>query len=333
VGHNRKATFGTISRENAHPFCEKNIVLVHNGTVQDHKTMANVEVDSHAICHRIGEVGAQAALKELKGAYALVWYDITTKKLHLARNNERPLVFVNTEDYFAFASEGYMLGWLLRRHEFPVPKMEVLPENQLFSFSWNPYTMTSEEIEKKQVFLPVVKDFGKNEDVSEWQRYNAAYPRGSSVIFCPHVTVEDTLRKGKFKMKGVAYLPGKPLFQNAIAILSDDYDEADAMDMNNSEKLVAKIRNVILTESGQLCVYLDTIESDVELELWNNVSIPRREWEYFVDHFVCDTCAQPIKKDDNQLTMIVKEKDGYKVICADCVLKDCPEVVDLTSHA
>ena len=34
IGHNRKATTGAVSSHNAHPFREKHIVLVHNGTLR-----------------------------------------------------------------------------------------------------------------------------------------------------------------------------------------------------------------------------------------------------------------------------------------------------------
>ena len=33
VGHNRKATKGSVTDDNAHPFIEENIILVHNGTI------------------------------------------------------------------------------------------------------------------------------------------------------------------------------------------------------------------------------------------------------------------------------------------------------------
>ena len=62
VGHNRKATKGQITPENAHPFHEGNIVLVHNGTIWNSDDLnKDVDVDSHAIAHALNENDADTA--------------------------------------------------------------------------------------------------------------------------------------------------------------------------------------------------------------------------------------------------------------------------------
>lgn len=91
VGHNRAATKGATTDENAHPFIEDHICLVHNGTLNTHKHLANKEVDSHAICHAFAKEGYRTVLPKLNGAYALIWYDAKDKKLRIARNDQRPL--------------------------------------------------------------------------------------------------------------------------------------------------------------------------------------------------------------------------------------------------
>lgn len=116
VGHNRKLTAGAKSNENSHPFIHEHIILVHNGTIHGHKKLADTEVDSHAIAHAIANKGYKEALKELDGAFALVWFNMKTRTLHLVRNDERPLFIVETDSQIAFASEGYMLNWIGERN-------------------------------------------------------------------------------------------------------------------------------------------------------------------------------------------------------------------------
>lgn len=115
-GHNRKATRGATKEENAHPFWVDNkIVLMHNGTmVGDHKHIADVEVDSHAIAHHLQDAHTaeevEKALQGINAAYALIWYDVENKRINMIRNDERPLYHLETNDAYYFASEGWMLS-------------------------------------------------------------------------------------------------------------------------------------------------------------------------------------------------------------------------------
>lgn len=120
VAHCRAATKGSKTEENAHPFIVDNhIVLVHNGTLFDHRKVANTEVDSHAIAHRLAEeedVGK--ALQQINGAYALVWYDVKREVLNVIRNDQRPLYICELESgAIGFASEPGMLYWVMGRNQ------------------------------------------------------------------------------------------------------------------------------------------------------------------------------------------------------------------------
>lgn len=109
VGHNRAATRGTVSDENAHPFCvDDKIVLVQNGTYTgSHKHLADTEVDTEAVAHVLAQhEDVEEALQRINAAYCLAWYDLRTKTLNLIRNNQRPMYLgENSEGGWMFASE------------------------------------------------------------------------------------------------------------------------------------------------------------------------------------------------------------------------------------
>lgn len=115
LGHNRKATIGGKKDENAHPFVfDDRFVFFHNGTLNNHRKLANTEVDSEALgmfltkCE--GDVEKIAELLEqVTGAYACVWYDADKHKVYFLRNHERPLSLVVFENgSIGYASEAWI---------------------------------------------------------------------------------------------------------------------------------------------------------------------------------------------------------------------------------
>lgn len=126
IGHNRAATIGSVKDKNCHPFHYKDkqeIVMVHNGTLHTYHSLSptgfNHEVDSAhiaaALAHTENEMDA---LKKLKGAFVLIWYNRTKNTFNVARNSFREISFMMSKngDLF-FASEWGMLDWLLTRNE------------------------------------------------------------------------------------------------------------------------------------------------------------------------------------------------------------------------
>lgn len=100
MGHVRNGTVGVNNPDNAHPFHEGNVILVHNGTLNNHIALANerkidtvkMYVDSHYLTGCINHDKNFKVLGEIKGAAALL-ITITNHPniLYVYRNVERPL--------------------------------------------------------------------------------------------------------------------------------------------------------------------------------------------------------------------------------------------------
>lgn len=171
IGHNRKKTVGAIKDETAHPFVVDDVfAMVHNGTLFNHKDLADTEVDSEALAKvlatALGETDYIQALEtilgKVSGAYATASYDQRTNKVHLLRNSQRPLAYVETSNAWYFASEAPMLFWILARNGYQAKDLNIQPvaENTLISFDLDTNKMTEELLVPKK-YLPPSHTMGK----------------------------------------------------------------------------------------------------------------------------------------------------------------------------
>lgn len=136
AGHNRAATRGDVSNDNAHPFVEDHIVLMHNGTIHNHTTLTKekVDVDSHAICHALTQDTPQLVLPKIMGAWALIWYDTEQERLFATRNEERPLSIITTDDFYFLASEAWMAAMPAQRKNKTIISIQSIEPFDLLSF-------------------------------------------------------------------------------------------------------------------------------------------------------------------------------------------------------
>ena len=148
IGHNRSATIGDKTEENAHPFMFDNIIGAHNGTLDKWciKDLTNHHLygtDSQAIFATINEKSIDAAIKEMSGAWALTWFDKRDHTFNMIRNAQRPLHYTYSADRctLIWASELEMIEYIMGRRRKPMQKDDK-GRNQIFSlpkdmhYSW-----------------------------------------------------------------------------------------------------------------------------------------------------------------------------------------------------
>lgn len=143
IGHNRYATKGAHTTENAHPFDFPNVVGAHNGTL-DHwciKTLYDADkfgTDSEAIFSNINKFGLDETLKKIAGAWALVWFDKHLKTINFLRNDKRPLYYTYSKDRctLMWASEKGMLQFVMERHNLAEENHEYFVVEPNMHFSW-----------------------------------------------------------------------------------------------------------------------------------------------------------------------------------------------------
>jgi predicted glutamine amidotransferase len=100
LGHTRKRSVGSITRNTAHPFEFGSIIGAHNGTLSNHAELARLvlklkhnewDTDSQILIQLISKYKDLSFMKDLTGAAAIIWIDTRDGTLNFWRNYERPL--------------------------------------------------------------------------------------------------------------------------------------------------------------------------------------------------------------------------------------------------
>lgn len=207
IGHNRSATVGSVSTANAHPFQEGPITLVHNGTLNSmhglptpkHKAKG-ADVDSHVITHNLATASVADVVKELDGAYALVWHDARDQSVNLLRNDRRPLhlMLLKYHKTIVLASEAEMLHWLVERSAFTAGDAIYYPEPG-YHLKFTPEGGIKPHVAKLEMHKfktysygsggGTGMGYGRQWDNEEWDGSDTWYSRRDSAMGHPVVTI------------------------------------------------------------------------------------------------------------------------------------------------
>lgn len=139
IGHNRYATVGRITKNNAHPFNFEHIVGAHNGSLRRYNNLkgyGEYVVDSQVLYHSINEDGLDHTIANIEGAYALTYWDKRTEKMHFLRNTERPLYIgiTKNEKAIMWASEDWMVEGIAGRNGVELLDIFALEKDVLVTF-------------------------------------------------------------------------------------------------------------------------------------------------------------------------------------------------------
>lgn len=325
IGHNRWATVGEITQENAHPFMHGAFCGVHNGTLKSTVALEDAgkyPTDSEMIYAYMDKHGVDETLRTINGAFALAFYNDNEQAIQLVRNDERPLWVCASDDTYThfFASEPWMLNVVLMKfgvkHTEPVllksgMLMTIPCVNNAARKETQPTKVRNVEFHKEKTYVwapyktqtggsvvPFVKreklgtkDFlGRIISFSVHKQVSAA---GTHYVSCDLEDCGGLDRDVEIRV----FTPASSKLHDRL-MKSDGYFKAKVKKVTNDEKhgnylLVdnRSIENVdVIEHDRQLLLPSPDEESEPKYEVYNGRMVSLQEW-YRLTEKGCSWCS------------------------------------------
>jgi RNase P subunit RPR2 len=362
LGHNRKATFGSVSNENSHPFRHEGIVVVHNGCVDDYKSFnPDAVVDSSVLpklFHTYRDNPAEA-LSQLKGAFSLLWYDAHNKLIRWVRNKERPLFYADTLQVWGLASEAWMLGVAGPRNaNMWSQTIEEVPVDTMFTWDITSKKLTDEKIKWKTTsvspsFAGFYGDWGDDvesdiptqvetkkevrEETKLEDKEGQLLRPGDSISFSPKRLVSWSRDKGTPAERKGWRIEGefgdKPIHRVNFSLSGSDAEEL-MRKFYKSDTLTGKVYQAVSDPDpryGKYVYWVEKVEESPAKKYYrtlNGVQLTLAELVSIKNKYKCSKCHEPVKISLWGRISVKKDNNNKitRVFCKECVDKRIQEL-------
>jgi hypothetical protein len=340
MGHNRAATRGAVTEDNAHPFEMGDIIGCHNGTVwmdslQDYNDFDKYVVDTQVIYSQLNaDRNIQNIWNTADGAMTLTWWDKSNNTFNIASNGQRSFHYTIHNDILYYASEDWMLFGALSRNRVKDFKILSLTKDVHYIFKIGQGNKLEVEEKALTPYEDKIYTFRKKQEQER-----------DSTVDIEFYLEEFVLSKDKLDPRQVqsAFI-GVTSFGETVKVWGVDESQQDVQEIirklgTNSENSLYKgkayrIKSTIKGAKDWFLLKWENCEVD-ESFYWEDVAtevaklpaiveqtlgykgeiLSKEEFMIRINYNGCVNCCQPIKWEERALALWLSKDE---VACREC---------------
>jgi hypothetical protein len=332
IGHCRYATRGAIDAHNAHPYKEGNIILAHNGTIDNYHQLrdankhGDITVDSHLIARLFATENVKETLEKVEGAFVFMWFNQEDRTFNIARNNSRPLYWSLSQGRnLLFASEKETLEWNASRNKSPATTPEIVSSGKILTWVAGQSEPTEIDFTPKvkmyPVYVPPVYEYNTSSQL--YTKYDSGLIIGESITF----EIADYETKYSLTtITGYAFEYPDILFKATYNYIVDDKL------LREAKFIKGTVRNVSKSPSNSIEDYIAYIQPTnlmkserVEALTIKDTSFVYRTLTRTAYNLMlrksCPWCTSPHSIKGTVLKGVLYEVDSKAIVCMECSAK------------